>query len=631
MCGIFGAINLDGSPADGLQKTVRAGTELLRHRGPDDLGVAARGPVCFGHARLSIIDPAGGRQPMTDTRNEGVITYNGEIYNHKDLRRGLEGKGRKFATRSDTEAALNAFLEHGEDCVTLMRGMFAFAAVDFRENTVIIARDRIGVKPLFYTVKNGVLFFSSELEPLSALVGPFPVDLAALDGYLCWQYIHAPATIYKEVKALPPASSLTVDLKTGGIHEKKYWSLSFSEDRSLSIEDWERRLDGELREAVSIRLESDAPFGAFLSGGVDSSLVVGYMAEIMETPVKTFSIGFTSDAHNELPYAEEVARINKTDHHSEIVNDDSLEILPLLVKRYGQPFADSSAIPTYHVSRLAARHVKMALSGDGGDESFAGYNSYEEVLRWISGKPDVSGLPLMSRLRKVGAHYYGRLKTLAGVVSRDDRAYRLHCNTAMHFPPMERERLYRNEFKNLVGGFPARRAFFDEDRGQPLISRLQKLDIMTYLPYDILTKTDIASMANSLEARMPLVDHKVMETAASIPAEFKLLEKKSGGAACYNKKHILKRLAAKRYPARLVDRPKMGFGAPMRQWFSGQKREWVKERIVGSPFLPLIFNMEEIRRTLDGRDSHEDNSAKTWNLLFLEEWMRSHPDALQFK
>lgn len=625
MCGIFGVINLNSQPADGLRGTVENGIRLLRHRGPDEQGIESRGGVCFGHARLSIIDLESGHQPMSNYDKSGLIVYNGEVYNFPEIRSILEKRGYTFLTRSDTEVVLNAYLEWGPGCLSHFRGMFAFAAVDFKKRRVLLARDRLGKKPLFYTEKDNRLYFSSELEPLYKTIGPFKIDLESMDDYLNWQYIHAPKTIYQGVHALRPAHYIEIDLVSGKMSHERYWKLVFKENRSFSIEDWEHKLDELLRESVRIRLRSDVPFGVFLSGGIDSSLVTSYMAEILDEPVKTFSIGFKETDFSELEYAEKVAKLNKTEHYTEIVEAESLALLPLLVRHYGQPFADSSAIPTYYVARMARKHVKMALSGDGGDENFAGYNSYEYIMRALEGGPacDASS-GIKRRLYDVGRYYYLLFKRLAVINSPVDSAYELHCHTAKHFSPYERRKLFKEEYEGVVqDNAPYRKALMNIGN-QPMISRLQHLDLMAYLPFDILTKVDIASMANSLEVRTPFLDHVLVETAATIPAEFKLKEEKINKTVSYDKKYILKRIARKRYPSDIIDRKKMGFGVPLGIWFATKLKEDVRKKLMESEYLPGFFNMDEIGRIVNAHSLDHNYSTSLWNLLFLEEWMNSH-------
>lgn len=624
MCGIFGAIKLDDSP--NLEETkVSEGVRLLKHRGPDGFGVSTTGAVSFGHTRLSIIDLALGHQPMQDAKEYGLITYNGEVYNFREVRKRLEKEGLKFNTNSDTEVVLNAFLYWGEACLDHFRGMFAFACLDRKKKKVLLARDRIGKKPLFYVRKNHTLYFSSELDPLYKTVGPFKMDLQALDDYLYWQYIPAPRTIYNGVYCLPPAHYLLIDLATGEIEEKRYWDLQFREDRSLGFDDWLVKLDDAVREAVKLRLVSDVPFGAFLSGGIDSSLVVGYMADIMEQPVKTFSIGFENSDYSELKYAKKVAEICETEHYTQIVKAESLKILPALVKHYGQPFADSSAIPTYYVSRMARDNVKMVLSGDGGDENFAGYNTYEYI---VSRQPKCGETGFAELLKRYALKWCRRGKTSCKLDKKYSEVFQLYSMVYNHFPPQERSELYKAKYGRLVDEEQSFRRRIVENGEGPLLSRLQLLDILTYLPYDILTKVDIASMANSLEVRTPLLDHKLMETAATIPVRFKLREEKSNGVVRYDKKHILKALTRKRFPGEIIDRPKWGFGIPLGEWFAGELKEEVRTRIMQSDCLPEFFKMDYLEGIINHHSPANDMSPKLWNLLFLEEWMKQHEGAL---
>ena len=625
MCGIFGLIALERDVNAAEQSLVAAGTMCLRHRGPDGGDVFTQGRISFGHRRLSIVDIEGGMQPMRSHDRRGLISYNGEVYNFEALERELIAAGRRFTTRSDTEAVLNAYLEWGPESVAKLRGMIAFAAVDFERKQAILARDRLGKKPLYYTVKNGTLIWSSELEPLYENAGPFPIDLEAMDDYLAWQYIAAPRTIYQGVRCLPPAHVAVIDLQSGKIEERRYWNLAFREDRSLSLEEWGERLDAEIREAVRVRFMSDVPFGAFLSGGIDSSLVVGYMAELMQEPVKTFTIGFREADFSEMNYAAEVARLNHTEHHTEIVEAESLGLLPTLVRHYGQPFADSSAIPTFYVSRMARQHVKMVLSGDGGDENFAGYNSYEYVVSRMHDAATPSSVRGKSNwFRDLAGIFYRRARRAIERPAFLDEVYRYQSETAHHFHPEERRRLWNEPQRSLVQSIdPVRRGLLDV-ADAPLVTRLQNLDLMQYLPFDILTKVDVAAMANSLEVRVPLLDHHVVELAATMPTEHKLRPLANG----FEKKFILKQLAKRRYPAALIDRPKMGFGVPIGDWMAGPLRDAVEERLLRSNHLPKYLNTSAVDAVWRSHLERRDGTAKVWNLLFLEQWLKTHEGAI---
>lgn len=626
MCGIFGSIAFNRSICDTDLAAVQKGTALLAHRGPDADGIVTEGQICFGHRRLSIVDLAGGVQPMWSTDKRGLISYNGEVYNFDVLERELCAVGRRFATRSDTEAVLSAYLHWGPDCAKRLRGMFAFAAVDFEKQQALLARDRLGKKPLYYTVRNGVLTWSSELEPLYRSVGPFTLDLQALDDYLAWQYIPAPRTIYQEVRALPPGHVAVVDVRSGEITEQPYWHLRFCEDHSCGVDEWGERLDAAIRDAVAVRFMSDVPFGAFLSGGIDSSLVVAYMSELMDEPVKTYTIGFREEAFSEVEYAEMAARITGTDHHMEIVEPDSMGLLPLLVRHYGQPFADSSAIPTYYVSKVASQHVKMVLSGDGGDESFAGYNSYEYVV----GQLQSARRPSVPKgkgnwFRNLASFTYRRLRRASFPQPLIDELYREQSVTAHHFWPEHRRKLFRAELRHVVREVDSERRALLELPNAPILTRLQYLDLMMYLPFDILTKVDVAAMANSLEVRVPLLDHHVVELAATMPTAIKLKPLADG----VERKHILKNLARRWYPPELVDRRKMGFGVPVGDWMAGELREHTEQRLMTSPVLPRLFDMSYIAELWQRHVSHRDQTNQIWNLLFLEEWLRTHEEALQ--
>ena len=399
--------------------------------------------------------------------------------------------------------------------------MFAFAAADFERQQVMLARDRLGKKPLYYAVENGVLAWSSELEPL------YRDDWSIRDGSRGARSVPGlavhpvAADDLQGVRALPPGHVATVDLRTGNVEERRYWHLTFPEDRSLSVDEWGERLDDAIRDAVTVRFMSDVPFGAFLSGGIDSSLVVAYMAELMQQPVKTFTIGFRKPTSPRCSTPSRSRASHGTEHHTEIVEADSMGLLPLLVQHYGQPFADSSAIPTYYVSRMASQHVKMVLSGDGGDENFAGYNSYEYVVGQMQQAQRARQPARQARV--VPRSLRGRCTAACVAAARPqlDELYHAALVTAHHFSPAERRQLLTEALRPVVREFDRTPALLDVD-GAPIVTRLQHLDLMAYLPFDILTKVDIAAMANSLEVRVPLLDHHVVELAATMPTEHKL-------------------------------------------------------------------------------------------------------------
>ena len=622
MCGIFGAIRLSSKKRLD-ESIVQEGINQLEHRGPDGQGVLSLSGVCLGHSRLAIIDIDGGHQPMQTRDGKTALTYNGEVYNFTDLKQELKRKGHIFSTHSDTEVVLHAYQEWGKNCLSKFRGMFAFAAVNNTKRRALLARDRVGKKPLFYTVRDGCLFFSSELEPLYQTVGPFPLDMEGLDECLTWQYIPAPRTIYQGVFSLPPGHYIDIDLNEGSLETHPYWKLTFREDRSLDPIEWENAIEEKMHEAVRVRLVSDVPYGAFLSGGIDSSLVVGHMSELLEEPVQSFSIGFRESEYNELKYAAEVAAICHSEHHTETVEADSLGLLPTLVRHYGQPFADSSALPTYYVSRMASGKVKMVLSGDGGDENFAGYNTYESVLRGLEPGSNTTAGNLLNRfMRVIGRH------TRVVPDSGGGNAMALHASIYQHFSANERNQLYRSCYKDIANDRICERQKILTDNNTPIVSRLQLLDILTYLPGDILTKVDIASMANSLEVRSPFLDHELMELAATMPVEQKLHIKEKNGDKTYGKKDILRRLALRRYPSSIVERPKWGFGLPLGNWFASNLKIEVGERLYRSEALASIFDINQIKNLVSAHSRKRDLSAKLWNLLVIDEWMKTHPAAL---
>ena len=607
MCGICGILNTDGQP--GAEAVLRSMTAAIAHRGPDGEGFHLRGPVGLGHRRLAIIDPECGAQPMGNEDGEVWITYNGEIYNFQEIRAELETRGDVFRTRSDTEMVVHAYEEWGTDCLKRFRGMFAFAIADHRRRELFLARDPLGIKPLFYFFEKNTFAFASELQALRALPGvEWEIDLQAIDHYLYLQYIPAPRTVFRHGHKLRPGHFLTVPFSGPPAAPERYWRLRFQPvaRREADLLD---ELDQVLRRSVEMHLVADVPFGAFLSGGIDSSAVVGYMAQSLERPVKTFSIGFEDSALNELPYARQAAARWKTEHHEEIVRADGLAILPQLVKHYGEPFGDASAIPTYYVSRMAREHVPMVLSGDGGDEAFGGYNTYGQWLRWL-GKVGMAAwkrplFPLVSSLfPKRWPRREPLLENWLGFMQ--------------YIGPGWRRRLWRPEFRSACGGPPEALAeAFAETAGWDPLQTVQYMDMMTYLPYAILTKVDVASMMNSLEVRTPIVDIRVMEYAATIPSAEKMA---ATGPGRFEGKLVFKKLLRKYFPASFLQRPKQGFGIPMRRWFGADGETFAasRERLLhAGSALHGWFDPEVLAALVDGK-----NAAAIWLLLFLEEWLR---------
>ncbi len=577
MCGISGIVNTNGVAPD--EAVLRSMTAAIAHRGPDGEGVHIQGAVGLGHRRLAIIDPRCGAQPMSNEDGAVWITYNGEIYNFQELRSELEKRGHRFHTHSDTEMVVHAYEEWGVHCLKRFRGMFAFAIADYRKRELFLARDPLGIKPLYYALGSNLLAFASELQALRRVPGiDWDFDLEAVDQYLYLQYIPAPKTVFRHVRKLRPAHFFTMPFYGPPSPPQRYWKLDFKPIERKEA-DLLAELDHTLRRSVEQHLVSDVPFGAFLSGGIDSSAVVGYMAQILKHPVKTFSIGFEEEGVNELPYARQVATLWHTEHHEEIVRADALAILPELVKHYGEPFGDSSAIPTYYVSRMARAHVPMVLSGDGGDEAFGGYNTYRNWLRWLS-KTGMAWWkrPLFPLVSTFLPHRWPKRKpTLENWLT-----FMQYINVSW------RQRLWRNEFRPICGmPIETMTEAFTETSGCDPLQTAQYLDLMTYLPYAILTKVDVASMMNSLEVRTPIVDIEVMEFAATIPSSDKMRRDVAGQQ---EGKWILKSCWKRISPPHSCGAPNRDSGFLFRSGLAKTRRRVAKSSRGCCPLLPACGN-----------------------------------------
>lgn len=608
MCGIAGII---GHPERNAMRLASM-LEVLKHRGPDGQGTHYFEEATIGHRRLAIIDFETGKQPISNEDGTIWITFNGEIYNYIELRDQLKNRGHQFRTNSDTETIVHAYEEWGCECVIHLRGMFAFAILDQNKREVFLARDHFGIKPLVYLHAPEVFAFASEIQALRQVEGVhWEMDLSALDQYLQFQFIPAPKTIYKQVNKLPPAHFMRVGFD-GTIKElKRYWQLEFKPDYSKTETEWLEGLDSVLKDSVKAHLVSDVPFGAFLSGGIDSSTVVGYMAQLMNQPVKTFSIGFEEEEFNETQYARLVAKTWNTDHHEEIVKPDALGILPELVKHYGEPFGDSSAIPTWYVSRLARKHVTMALTGDAGDEIFAGYESY--TTRWHRHLS-----PVPEHLHPVKKIAYSLLNKVVPLryplrtANANDWYKYIH-----YFNDASRKKIWNTDIWDSlphpnIDGYARS---FNEAAHYSHFQKAQYTDFNTYLPGDILTKVDIASMMHSLETRTPLLDIKVVEFAATIPERFNI--NKTNGM--WEGKQLLKKIGARYYPPDFLYRNKMGFAMPVKNWLIGNSIEnsEVRERLLSSGSgLQYIFNQNGLEEILNS-----NQSGNIWLLLFLQEWI----------
>lgn len=627
MCGIVGIVNRSGA----VQRDVlEAMNRAIIHRGPDEDGFYVNENVGLAMRRLSIIDLAGGRQPIHNADKTKWIVFNGEIYNYQELRKGLEERGHRFYTNSDTEAIIHLYDEYGKDCVQHLRGMFAFAIWDEVEQELFIARDRVGKKPLLYSHRpNGDLVFGSEF--MAVLQHPAitrDVDHEAIDAFLSFLCVPAPLTAYKEIRKLEPAHWLS--WKNGEIKTERYWLPDFSKKIKITEEEAIEETTRLLREATRMRMISEVPLGAFLSGGVDSSTVVALMAQESSQPVKTFSIGFEEQDYSELKYARRVAEHVGAEYHEFIVKPDALDVLPTLVEHYGEPYADSSAIPTYYVSKETRQYVTVALNGDGGDESFAGYERYAamaiaEALTKFPGNliRSAAGLPLKfiptSELKKSRARDAKRFLDAAKLPTKE-RYYRWQSS----FNRQAKAELYTDDFAQSVAGFDSSTTlgqWFDKARGYGILDATMLTDQMTYLPNDLLVKVDIASMANSLEARSPFLDHKVIEFAAGLPVDIKMWR--------YKTKSLLKKVAARLVPSEVIYRRKMGFGVPIGSWFRGEMKDFVKDVLLSERSLNRgVIKPEMLRRYLDEHiNGKRDHAHQLWTLMMLELWFRRFIDS----
>lgn len=618
MCGIAGLINKSRQI---FESEIVAMTNAIKHRGPDGDGfwIEQSQHVGFGHRRLSIIDLAGGAQPMMDDSGKIQIVFNGEIYNYLQLKQELQSYGHHFSTNSDTEAIIYAYKQWGKDCVKRLRGMFALAIADDNKRELFLARDHFGIKPLYYYEDENCFAFGSEIQAIKALPGlQLSIDWSAIDQYLWLLYIPHPQTAFHKLKKLPPAHTLTIGYDGQMGIPQRYWQFEFIPEKGKTEQDWLEELDFTLRDSVQAHLLADVPFGAFLSGGIDSSLVVSYMAEHMNSPVKTFSIGFKEEKYNELAYAAEVAKKWGTDHHVEIVEPQGLDILPDLVRHYGEPFADSSAIPTWYVSRLARSQVTMSLTGDGGDELFAGYGRYVQFI-------EQQHLFPFNR-KKIKSFLYPFLNPIDpfkfpnNIAFWEGASLRNLMDYVRIIPFELRKRLWKKDFVQYLNYTPPLFLnVYEAAKHLPISNLFQQVDINTYLPLDILTKVDVASMMHSLEVRPPLIDVQVAELAARIPTSFNL--SKANGK--YEGKILLKKLLNRHFSHDFVYREKKGFAVPLEFWFGGKgsQQDYLKEKLLSrDSMLKEVFNQEAIEKMLQ----YKHFSSAIWSLLVLEEWLRQN-------
>ena len=633
MCGIAGAFwNGDGEPLS--DEWLRRMTGTLRHRGPDADGFYLSpedqtAGAALGHRRLSIIDIGGGRQPLPNEDETVWVSFNGEIYNYRELRSELQSRGHRFRTDSDTEVIVHAYEEYGDDCVTHFRGMFVFAIWDTRNHRGLIARDRIGQKPLFYREHAGRLVFASELKALLQLPDVTrELNPAAVDAFLQYQYVPHPMCILKGYAKLPPAHRAVFE--RGKLTVEQYWSPPYDEPiKNSEASEWSERLRSTLTEAVRLRLRSDVPLGAFLSGGIDSTLIAGLMQQESEQQVQTYSIGFPVKKFDERTYARMAAEHLGTDHHEFVVEPKAVETLPRLIWHYDEPFADSSAIPTMALCQVTRQAVTVALSGDGGDELFAGYDRYRAV--GIGAKFDRLPKPLRQLLT---AKLWQRMPSSSKQKSFRRRLKRLLLGLGL--PPefrylnwigildeQRRHAIYSDELRNQLRDQHSAEfllSAYELCPSRDFITRTTAADVLTYLPCDILTKVDIASMAVGLECRSPFLDHHVVELAARMPLELKI----SGGRG----KRILTNTFNDLIPQPIQNRAKMGFGVPLDSWFRDELRPLLEDVLLSSQALDRgLFRPEAVRELVREHVSGQwDHSARLWALVCLEGWQRVYLD-----
>lgn len=606
-------------------------SDAIIHRGPDDSGIylSPEKRVGLSFRRLAIIDLSPkGHQPM-GFKGRYWIVFNGEIYNYQTLRKKLIKEGYRFHSQTDTEVILALYDKYKEKCLKHLRGMFAFALYDEKEKVLFCARDRVGKKPFKYFFNHDVFLFGSELKAiLTQKEYKKDIDYEAIHHYLTLQYVPAPKTGFKDIQKLEPGHYLVVDLKKASVTKKRYWRLDYSDKLDLSLDEWKKRIIEKLEESVATRMIADVPLGAFLSGGIDSSAVVAMMSRHSNSPVKTFSIGFKEAKYSELPYARIIAETFKTDHTEFIVEPSAIEVLPLLVRHYEEPYADSSALPSYYVSKLTRKHVTVALNGDGGDENFAGYSRYS-IQKFALAYDRFRTLHKIFGQPAAGAFYKLIRNTLA---ERADRFARTlgknyperYVNYICYFTNEAKKELYTEAFNAQIGEINSEKViaakFTQADTPNKLDQTLYA-DFVSYLPDDLLVKMDIATMAVSLEARSPFLDHEMLELTAKMPFELKLKGRDQ-------KKYILKEALRGIVPDEVMFRPKMGFGVPIENWFRGDLDQYIRDILLSERSLTRgLFKRESVEKILSEHQTTKVNFAnQIWAILTLELWFQEYFD-----
>lgn len=616
MCGITGILYFD-KDRNVDHTCLKRMTDSLFHRGPDDEGFYFHNNIGLGFRRLSIIDLETGNQPISNADESIWIVFNGEIYNFIELRKILENMGYHFKTQTDTEVILLLYEEYGSDCLKYLRGMFAFAIWDSNCNQLFCARDRFGIKPFYYYIDDQKFVFGSEIKSILKAEGIDKTLLPdAIDSYFAFGYITSDLSIYKKIKKLQPGCFMTISPNVNQqLKNERYWKVNIRANYLKPAAQWIDEIENCLSESIKLHLISDVPLGAFLSGGIDSSSVVAMMSRLESQPVKTFSIGFKEPEFNELPFALEIARKYNTEHHEFILEPTSIDLLPLLVSAYDEPFADSSAIPTYFVSKYTREFVTVALSGDGGDELFAGYSAYQKLFN-IRNKnilPDAVNKVIFGQAERLIPEKWPGKGMLYYLSQKKQTLGAYYCL----WKEKERKKLYQKDFyhKIINRGERFKEYLLQNSTSSDFISNLQELDMQTYMVDDILTKVDRASMLNSLEVRVPLLDHVFAELTFSIPSDLKF--------HAGQKKYIFKKAMSKYLIPSVLEHKKQGFGLPLTYWFKKDLNEYVRD-ILGNKNINAYqyLNYDYVNRQIvNHKTGFRDMSAKIWSILFFNEWL----------
>ncbi len=621
MCGITGW--LDFRDPQGDPGTLRAMTDSLRHRGPDGEGYYENGPVHLGHRRLSIIDLKGSPQPMTNEDSTIWLTYNGEIFNFQELREDLLKAGHRFRTAGDTETIVHAYEQYGEDFLNRLQGQFALALWDQKKELLMLARDRMGQLPLYYFQPDASrIYFGSELKALLKNPAvPQRVDAEALDAYFAYKYIPEPQTIYSDVYKLPAAHKLV--MTRTGCRVERYWQAPFGNEVEMSESEALQRLDTLFNDAVRSRMISDVPLGAFLSGGIDSSLVVAYMAANSNRPIKTFTIGFDQESHDERRYARQVAERFKTEHHEFVVTPEAADVIPNMARAFDEPFADSSALPVFYLAQMTRQHVTVALNGDGGDESFAGYRRYfaaakferyrkfPAMIRAVVGAVAISAanspLKKNSAVRRLNRWRHLENASLGQIYQQ-----------SVEWPPEGRHTLLSAEIrKQLTRPQDQMAEAVDAAIGNDTLNRIMLGDQRTYLPGDLLVKVDRMCMQHSLEGRSPFLDYRIVEFAASLSSRTKTPRLES--------KFLLKKLLGNFFPREFVERQKMGFGVPIAKWF--KKSPYLNDMLAEAADNTDFLDGKKVRQIQNEHNSNKcDHSNSLWSIVMLQAWTQTRKE-----